>query len=118
MTICRYPACLLLLCLLPSTSALGTEAVPDQTPPTLSTQSGEQQAIDLDIPIPPQEADEVRQMGSSGGPVRKSREPQIIQDYDTGKAGVIIPPKKGGKIGIKLQLVDHPDGDLSRNPHW
>lgn len=114
----------LLLCLLPAADTVATEPGSTDSPPPDNNgnvpvaEGAASESPPLDLRMPPQEADEMQIMDSSGAPTKRSREEQLIYNYETDNVGIHIPPKNSDDLGLKLQLIDNPDDDFSRTPHW
>lgn len=83
-----------------------------------SVNDDELQSMDLSVPLPSEEMDQMRGMEPSGGQPRQSREDQIIHNYETDNVGINVPAPKSGNLGFKLQLLDSPVENFSRSPHW
>lgn len=83
---------------------LGAEVVNSET-------EGDLQSIELRIPLPPKEVDQVEVMSPSGEPVRMTREAQIIHNYETNDVGIKFQIPKSENMGFRLKLIDHPDND-------
>lgn len=83
---------------------LGAEVLQSET-------EGDLQSIELRIPLPPEEVDQIEVMSPSGEPVRMSREAEIIRNYETGDVGIKLQIPKSKNMGFRLKLIDHPDDD-------
>jgi len=66
----------------------------------------EYQSIELSAPIDPGQADQVEVMTPSGEMFPRSRQEQIVHDYETDNVGIKIPPKNSGSMGFRLKLID------------
>jgi len=69
----------------------------------------EYQSIELSAPIDPGQVDPVDQgevMIPSEEMFPRSRQEQIVHDYETDNVGIKIPPKNSGSMGFRLQLID------------
>ena len=59
----------------------------------------EYQSIELNVPIEPGQVDQ-------GEMFPRSRQEQIVHDYETDNVGIKIPPKNSGNMGFRLKLID------------
>jgi hypothetical protein len=71
----------------------------------------EYQSIHLNIPIEPDEVDQVEVMTPSGETIPQSREAQIVHDYETNNVGIKIHVPKTDNMGFRLKLIDHADDE-------
>jgi len=73
---------------------------------------GEEQSIEVTVPIEPDQVDEVRILSPSGEPVELSREAEIIHKYETNDVGIRFQvPKNNTNIRFQLQLMDTREDD-------
>jgi len=85
-------------------SKLGAEVVSSET-------IGEDQLIEVSIPIDPDDVDQVYITSPSGEPFELSREAQIIQNYETNDVGIKFQVPKSKNLNFQLQLIDTRDDD-------
>ena len=108
-----------LACLLSQARASGLETQSsDSSPPDAApiqensvdsdqprVRSGERGAeLDLNVPNDP---DQGELMTPAGENFPRSRQEQIVHDYETDNVGIKIPPKDGEGLGFRLQLIDY-----------
>jgi len=70
---------------------------------------GEEQVIEIRVPIDPDLVDQVYVMTPEGDTVNQSREARIIQNYETNNVGIWIRVPTSEKAGFRLKLIDQPD---------
>lgn len=83
---------------------LGAEVISSET-------VGEEQEIEISIPLPPGQVDQVRVVSPSGESVPLSREAQIINNYETNNVGIRVKIPNSNNLGFQLQLIDTRDDD-------
>lgn len=78
----------------------------------ISTETiGEEQLIEVSVPIEPDQVDQVRILSPSGEPVELSREAEIIRKYETNDVGIRFQIPKNTNIKFQLQLMDTREDD-------
>ena len=83
---------------------LGTEVIRSET-------IGDEQEIELAVPINPDLVDDVYVTSSSGDSVVLTREARIVQNYENNNVGITIRVPKSENLGFRFKLVDYPDND-------
>jgi hypothetical protein len=81
---------------------MGAEVISSET-------VGEEKEIEILIPLPPDQVDEVQVVSPSGAPVKLSREAQIIHNYETNNVGIKFKIPDSNNLGFRLQLFDNSD---------
>lgn len=66
----------------------------------------EYQSIELNVPIESDQVDQGEVMTPSGEMFPRSRQEQIVHDYETDNVGIKIPANKSGNLGFRLKLID------------
>jgi len=64
------------------------------------------QPVDLSVPIDPGQVDQGEVMAPSEENFPRTRQEQIVYDYETDNVGIKIPPKNSNSMGFRLQLID------------
>jgi hypothetical protein len=70
---------------------------------------GDEQLIEIRVPIDPDLVDQVYVMTPEGGMVKQSRGAQIIQNYENNNVGIWIRVPTKEKTGFRLKLIDESD---------
>lgn len=70
---------------------------------------GDEQLIEIRVPIDPDLVDQVYVMTPEGGMVKQSRGAQIIQNYEDNNVGIWIRVPTKEKTGFRLKLIDQSD---------
>jgi len=70
---------------------------------------GDEQLIEIRVPIDPDVVDQVYVTTPEGGMVRQSRDAQIIQNYENNNVGIWIRMPTREKTGFRLKLIDDSD---------
>jgi hypothetical protein len=73
--------------------------------------TGDLQSIEIRIPIPPDQVDQVEVIDSSGKSIRQSRQAEIIHSYETNNVGIKIEVPNSKNLGFRLQLIDRPEDE-------
>jgi hypothetical protein len=74
-------------------------------------QYDEYQTIELNVPIEPDEVDQVQVMTPSGETIPQSREAQIVHDYETNNVGIKLHLPNTENTGFRLKLIDHAEDE-------
>jgi len=74
-------------------------------------QYDEYQTIELNVPIEPDQVDQVLVMTPSGETLPQSREAQIVHDYETNNVGIKLHLPNTENTGFRLKLIDHSDDE-------
>ena len=72
---------------------------------------GDEQLIEIRVPIDPALVDQVHVTTPDGQTVRQSREARIVENYENNHVGISVRIPKSDNMGFRLKLVDHPDND-------
>ena len=72
---------------------------------------GDEQEIEIMVPINPDLVDQIQVTSSTGDSVVLTREAQIVQNYENNSVGISIRIPKTDNLGFRLKLIDHPDDD-------
>lgn len=107
-----------LTCLLSLAHASGLETQSSDSPPPdaapmeeNSVDSGQprvrsgERGDELDLSLP-NDPDQGEVMTPAGEDFPRSRQEQIVHDYETDNVGIKIPPKNSDSMGFRLQLID------------
>ena len=93
------------------------EATPGHREDTLGTEIiryekyDEYQTIELNVPIEPDEVDQVEVMTPSGEVIPQSRQAQIVHDYETNNVGIKLHLPNTENTGFRLKLIDHAEDE-------
>ncbi len=107
-----------LACLLSQARASGLEPQPSDSPPPDAAPM-EEKAVDsgqprvrsgergdeLDLSVP-NDSDQVELMTPAGEDFPRSRQEQIVHDYETDNVGIKIPAKNDDSLGFRFQLIE------------
>ena len=69
----------------------------------------EYRTIELNVPIEPDQVDQVQVMTPSGEIIPQSRQAQIVHDYETNNVGIKVQVPNTDNLGFRLKLIDHTD---------
>ena len=107
-----------LVCLLSQAHASGLEtqssdSLPPDTPPIQenSVDSGQprvrsgERGAELDLSLP-NDSDQVDLMTPASEDLPRSRQEQIVHDYETDNVGIKIPAKNNDSLGFRFQLLE------------
>ncbi len=83
---------------------LGTEVIRHE-------QYDEYQTIELNVPIEPDEVDQVQVMSPTGETIPQSRQAQIVHDYETNNVGIKLHLPNTQNTGFRLKLIDHSEDE-------
>ena len=72
---------------------------------------GESRVIEINVPIDPDLADQVRVISPSGQRLQQDIEAEVTRDYENNNVGIKIFIPKKNKVNFKIRLLDYPDGD-------
>lgn len=72
---------------------------------------GDQQIVEVRIPLPPDEVDQVQVLSPSGEPLKMSRETEIIRNYEINNVGIRFQTPKTGNLTFRLKLIDNEPAD-------
>ena len=139
MTILRPLLLLLMFCLILSGCSTGKKSSKDQIPAppntsldtdTLSAKSGykgrilgasikeskigpagELQIIEINVPIDPDQVDNVEVISTTGETIKQRRAAEIIRNYESDNVGVTIFLSKDKNWEFKLRLIDNTQED-------
>ena len=71
----------------------------------------EQQIIEINLPIDPDQVDRVRVISPSGEKLKQTKEAEILRDYESDTVGLkIFLPRREGP-GFRLRLIDNVEAD-------
>lgn len=70
---------------------------------------GDEQVVEIRVPIDPALVDQVYVMTPEGSNVNQSREARIIQNYEDNNVGIWIRVPSKEKVGFRLKLIDQSD---------
>jgi hypothetical protein len=73
--------------------------------------SGDQQIIQINLPIDPDRVDQVRVVSPSGEKLKQSREAEILRDYENDNVGLKIFLPRQKTLGFRLKLIDDSNAD-------
>jgi hypothetical protein len=71
----------------------------------------DQQTIEINLPIDPDQVDQVRVVSPTGESLKQYREPEILRDYENNKVGVKIFLPRQKNLGFRLRLIDNVESD-------
>ena len=75
------------------------------------TPTGDQQVIELSIPIDPKRVDRVEVISISGELVKQNRKAEILGDYETSNVGIKLFLPRRKDWSFRLRLIDIPDNE-------
>lgn len=70
--------------------------------------SGDSQAIEINVPIDPDQVDQVVVISPSGKKLQQQKDAEVIRDYENNNVGITIFLPKQKNWSFKLRLVDQP----------
>lgn len=73
--------------------------------------SADQQMIEINLPIDPDQVDQVRVLSPSGEYLKQSRQAEILRDYENNNVGVKIFLPRQKNLGFRLRLIDNSNED-------
>jgi len=71
----------------------------------------EQQIIEINLPIDPDQVDQVRVMSPSGEKLKQTKEAEILRDYESDTVGLKIFLPRRESPGFRLRLIDNVEAD-------
>lgn len=67
--------------------------------------------IEINLPIDPDQVDQVRVVSPTGESLEQYREPEILRDYENNNVGVKIFLPRQKNLGFRLRLIDNVESD-------
>ena len=71
----------------------------------------EQQIIEINLPIDPDQVDQVRVISPSGEMLKQTKKAEILRDYETDTVGLKIILPRRESPGFRLRLIDNVEAD-------
>jgi hypothetical protein len=93
------------------------EATPGHTGNQLGAQvirsetNGDEQTVEIEVPIDPDRVDQVEVISTSGDSVVLTRPARIRQNYENDNVGISVKVPKTENLGFRLRLIDNTEND-------
>ena len=72
-----------------------------------SDPGSDQQIIEINVPVNPDQVDEVQVISESGETIKQKRAAEIIRNYESDNVGITIFLSKEKNMSFKLRLIDN-----------
>ena len=73
--------------------------------------NADRQMIEINLPIDPDQVDQVRVVSPAGERLEQYREPEILRNYENNNVGVKIFLPQQKNLGFRLRLIDNVESD-------